>query len=52
VAVNNGFFDNFRDEMQRYGVYLRQKFMEVIDRMREKMKQLGARISDRFNFNG
>jgi len=52
VAVNNGFFENFRDEMQRYGAYLRQRFMEIINRMREKMRKIRARISDHFNFNG
>ncbi len=52
VAVNNGFLQNFRDEMQRYGAYLRQKLTEIIDRMREKMRQIGAKISDRFSFNG
>jgi hypothetical protein len=52
VAVNQGFFENFREEMQRYGAYLRQKIMEIMNRMGEKMKHFGARISDRFNFNG
>jgi len=53
VGVNNGFFENFREEMQRYAAYLRAKFMEIVNRMREKMRQFGAKISDRFNnFNG
>lgn len=49
VAVNNGFFQNFRDDIQRYAAYLREKFMELVQRMREKMRRLGNRISDRFN---
>ncbi len=52
VPVNNGFFENLRDDIKRYSAYLRQKFMEIIDRMREKMKHFGARISEQFNFNG
>jgi hypothetical protein len=52
VAENNGFFENFREEMQRYAAYLRQRFMEIFNRMREKMRQFGTSISDRFNFNG
>ncbi|CAF0922524.1 unnamed protein product [Adineta steineri] len=52
VAVDNNFFNNVRDEIQRYGVYLRQKLMEMFDRMREKMRQFGTSISDRFNFSG
>jgi hypothetical protein len=51
-AVNNGFFHNFRDEIQRYGDFLRQKFMEIYARMSVKMRELGTRISDRFNFHG
>lgn len=38
--------------MQRYSAYLREKFLEIVNRMREKMQQFGTRISDRFNFNG
>ena len=49
VAVNNGFFQNFRDDIQQYAAYLREKFMELVQRMREKMRHLGNRISGRFN---
>lgn len=49
VGVNNGFFENFRDDIQRYAAYLREKFLELVQRMREKMRHLGNRISDRFN---
>lgn len=52
VADNNGFFQNFRDDMQRYAAYLREKFMEIVQRMREKMRHLGSRIGNQFNFNG
>ena len=52
VAINNGFLQNFRDEVQRYSAYLRQRFTEIINRMREKMRQFGASITDRFSFNG
>ncbi len=48
VSVTNNFLQNVRDEIQRYGIYLRQKFMEIINRM----KQFGTKISDRFNFSG
>ncbi|CAF1173696.1 unnamed protein product [Rotaria sp. Silwood1] len=51
VAINNHFFQNIRDEIQRYAAYIRQKFMEIMNRMREKMRKLGARISNSFNFN-
>lgn len=52
VADNNGFFENFRDDMQRYAAYLREKFMEIVQRMREKMRHLGSRITERFNSIG
>ncbi|CAF4710339.1 unnamed protein product, partial [Rotaria sp. Silwood2] len=41
VAVNNHFLQNVRDEIQRYAAYIQQKFMELMNRMREKMRQLG-----------
>jgi len=52
VAINNNFFGHFRDEIQRYAAYLRQRFMEIVNHMKEKMKQFRARISDHFTFYG
>ncbi|CAF0947858.1 unnamed protein product [Rotaria sordida] len=52
VAVDNHFFRHIRDEIQRYAAYIRQKFMELMNRMTDKMRQLGTRISNTFNFNG
>ncbi|CAF1155365.1 unnamed protein product [Rotaria sordida] len=52
VGVDNHFFRHIRDEIQRYAAYIRQKFMELMNRMTDKMRQLGTRISNTFNFNG
>jgi hypothetical protein len=52
VSINNGFFHNVRSEIQRYTAYLRERITEIMERMSTKMRQLGSKISDRFNFSG
>jgi hypothetical protein len=52
VGVDSGLFQHFRDEFHRYSAYLRERFMHIVQQMREKMRQFGSKISDRFNFNG
>ena len=44
------YFQKFYNELKRYGVYIREKFIEVFERMKKKFKQIRSRISDHFNF--
>jgi hypothetical protein len=47
--VNRGFFQILGDEIKRYGVYIREKFLEIIERIKNKVKQIGKSISNHFN---
>ncbi len=38
---NTGFFDNLRNKIKRFGVYIRDKFWEIIERIGNKFKQIG-----------
>jgi hypothetical protein len=39
--ANKGFFERLRDELKRYGGYIREKFLEIVERIKNKFKQLG-----------
>jgi hypothetical protein len=39
--VDKGFFEHLGDEIKRYGAYLRDKFLEIVERIRNKFKQIG-----------
>jgi hypothetical protein len=47
--INNGFFQKVLDELKRYGAYIRERFLEIVERIRKKLRQFGSRISERFN---
>ncbi len=49
ASVNRGFFQILGDEIKRYGVYIREKFLEIIERIKNKVKQIGTKISNHFN---
>jgi hypothetical protein len=49
ASVNRGFFQILGDEIKRYGVYIREKFLEIIERIKNKVKQIGKSISNHFN---
>ncbi|UJR36062.1 hypothetical protein I4U23_028798 [Adineta vaga] len=51
-SVQTNFFHNVRDELQRYGIYIREKVLQIINRMNEKMRDFRTRISDHFNHYG
>ncbi|CAF1248779.1 unnamed protein product [Rotaria magnacalcarata] len=48
VSINNNLFHNVRDELRRYGIYIREKIMEIIDRMRKKFRQVRTSFSNYF----
>ncbi len=52
ASINNGFFQSLGDTIKQYGAYLRDKFLEIIERIRNKFKQIGSKISNHFNSNG
>jgi hypothetical protein len=35
ASVNRGFFQILGDEIKRYGVYIREKFFEIIERIKK-----------------
>ncbi len=39
--ANKSFFERLRDELKRYGGYIREKFLEIVERIKNKFKQLG-----------
>lgn len=47
-SVKPSFLESLRDEIKRYGTYLREKFWEIIERIGGKFKQLGSKISSLF----
>ncbi|CAF0763881.1 unnamed protein product [Adineta ricciae] len=50
MPVRTNFFQHVRDELQRYGIFVRDKVLEIINRMHEKMRNFRARVSDHFNY--
>ena len=47
--VKPGFFESLGDEIKRYGAFIREKFWEIIERIRGKFQQLGSKLSNYFN---
>jgi hypothetical protein len=41
VHVDKGFFENLRDNILRFGSYIREKFFEIIEHVKNKFKQMG-----------
>jgi hypothetical protein len=37
---DKGFFQNLGDELKRFGAYIREKVLEIIERIRNKFKQI------------
>jgi deoxyadenosine/deoxycytidine kinase len=50
TSSNDTYLQKFYNELKRYGIYIREKFMEIFERMKKKFKQIRSRISDHFNF--
>lgn len=48
-SVKPGFFESLGEEIKRYGGWIREKFWEIIERLRGKFRQLGSKISNYFN---
>jgi hypothetical protein len=49
-GVSHNLLQHIRDDMKRYGAYLREKFREIIDRMTKKFNQIRSRVADHFNW--
>lgn len=47
--VKPGFFESLRDDLKRYGAFIRDKFWEIVERIRGKFQQLGSKLSNYFN---
>jgi len=37
---DKSFFQNLGDELKRFGAYIREKVLEIIERIRNKFKQI------------
>jgi hypothetical protein len=41
TSNNKGFLQNLGDAIKQFGAYIRDKFLEIIERIRKKFKQIG-----------
>ncbi|CAF3239701.1 unnamed protein product [Rotaria sp. Silwood2] len=49
--INDGFFQNLRDELKRYAAYIREKFKEIVERIKKSLRKIRSKISEQFRYN-
>ena len=50
-GMSPSLLQRIRDDLKRYGNYIREKFREIIERVSKKFNQIRSRVNDHFNFN-
>ena len=48
--LNRNLFEQIRDELRRYALYLREKFREIVQRVQVHGQRFIARLNERFNW--
>ena len=49
TPADRSLFQRVQDELRRYGLYVRDKFVQIVEHMKQKFSQVRSKISNHFN---